>query len=155
MIECGEPFVSPDGAMFQCRRSPNHSGRCGETVSSFDVLLEEKMKDPEIRAGYETAAAKRVDPYEGKSWQELRNTIAEYESAIGFETNCTNCARMLDLQHDLEARMDQAKKLARRVEGLQSDYTRLPGVNGERVADLLSDDSYNLGHELRGILGDL
>ena len=54
-----------------------------------------------------------------------------------------------------EARMDRAKKLARRVEGLQSDYTRLPGVNGDRVADLLSDDAYNLGHELRETLGDL
>ena len=95
------------------------------------------------------------DAYEGKSWQELRDTIAEYESAIGFETNCTNCARMLDLQHDLEARMDRAKKLARRIESLQSDYTRLPGVNGDRVADLLSDDTYNLGHELRDVLGDL
>ena len=51
-----------------------------------------------------------LDPYKDKSWQELRDVIADYESAISFDITCTNCAGLLDKLHAAEVELKQLKR---------------------------------------------
>lgn len=44
------------------------------------------------------------------------------------------------------------KPIVRELQGLVSRYTRAPGENGDRVADLLSKDSYEVGTRLSRLL---
>ena len=52
---------------------------------------------------------------------------------------------------DLRARV---KPLARECQGLVSRYTRAPGENGDRVADLLSEDTHRIGTAILALLGE-
>ena len=49
------------------------------------------------------------DPYKDKSWKELRDVIADYESAICFEITCTNCAKLLDKLYAAEVELSKLK----------------------------------------------
>lgn len=66
--------------------------------------------------------------------------------------------RLRKAQHEKEqAEADLLTKLdllAREIESLPSRYTRMQGVNGDRVADLLSDDTYKLGHQMRELIAE-
>ena len=50
------------------------------------------------------------------------------------------------------AQVESVRQLAREVASLPSKYTRAPGENGDRVADLLSEDAYRLGAAIRAAL---
>jgi hypothetical protein len=54
----------------------------------------------------------------------------------------------------LRAKVARAKDLARECQGLVGRYTRAVGENGDRVADLLSEDTYRIGTELLAALAD-
>ena len=58
----------------------------------------------------EADTAKRSDPYKGKSWQELRDVIADYESAICYGVPCTNCAKLLDKLYAAEVELETLKR---------------------------------------------
>ena len=44
------------------------------------------------------------------------------------------------------------RQLARQLQGLSGSYTRMIGSNGDRVADLLTEDAYKIGKEIEEIL---
>ena len=53
---------------------------------------------------------------------------------------------------ELEALRQAVTQKARELQSLVSRYTRAPGENGDRVADLLTEDAYRIGGELLAIL---
>ena len=55
----------------------------------------------------EAGTARWSDPYKGKSWQELRDVIADYESAICYGVPCTGCAKLLDKLYDTEVELEK------------------------------------------------
>lgn len=55
----------------------------------------------------EAGTTRRPDPYEGKSWQELRDVIADYESAICYGIPCTECAKLLDKLYATEVELEK------------------------------------------------
>lgn len=58
----------------------------------------------------EASTQRRSDPYKDKSWQELRDVIADYESAISFRTTCTNCAKLLDKLYAAEVELEKSRR---------------------------------------------
>ena len=50
--------------------------------------------------------------------------------------------------------LTKLRQLARECRDLVFKYTRAPGENGDRVADLLSEDAYRIGSELLAELDD-
>ncbi len=53
-----------------------------------------------------------------------------------------------------EEDLKRLKQLARECQGLVGRYTRMPGPNGngDRVANLLTEDTYKIGTEMMEIL---
>ena len=50
------------------------------------------------------------DPYKDKSWKELRDVIADYESAISSDITCTNCDKLLDRLYDAEMELSDLRR---------------------------------------------
>lgn len=60
----------------------------------------------------------------------------------------------LEREKALEDKLDKVVLLARECQGLVSRYTRVHGENGDRVADLLSEDTYRIGTALLALLDE-
>ena len=65
------------------------------------------------------------------------------------ERHCPRAERAEAALADLRARV---APLARECQGLVSRYTRAPGENGDRVADLLSEDTHRIGTAILALL---
>lgn len=60
----------------------------------------------------------------------------------------------LEREKTLEDKLDKMADLARECQRLVSTYTRAHGENGDRVADLLSQDTYRIGTALLALLDE-
>ena len=58
----------------------------------------------------EAGTRSRPDPYKDKSWQELRDVIADYETAICYGVPCTECAKLLDKLYAAEVELEKLKQ---------------------------------------------
>ena len=67
------------------------------------------------------------------------------------ERHCPRAERAEAALADLRAR---DAPLARECQGLVTSYTRAPGENGDRVADLLSEDTHRIGTAILALLGE-
>ena len=81
------------------------------------------------------------DPYKDKSWKELRDVIADYESAISFDVPCTECSKLLDkLLDKLYAAEVELEQLKRASTGHGHVYPRADGTRARCGGPMLCSE---------------
>ena len=73
----------------------------------------------------EAGTARWSDPYKYSSWQELRDIITDYETAICYGVPCTGCAKLLDQLYATEVELE---KLKQATTGHGHVYPRIDGT---------------------------